>query len=67
MADPWYSTEDAADVLGVTPRRVRYLKDRIGYVRKSGALWFRRSAVFAFKKATRPRGRAPGRPLPPEE
>lgn len=44
------TTAEAAKVLGVTPRRVRQLKDRIGYSVFVGVMVFERRAVLRFQK-----------------
>lgn len=46
----YFGTSQVAAVLRVTPRRVRALKDRIGYVMIGGRLMFRPADVARFAK-----------------
>lgn len=55
----WMSVADVAKRLGVSERRVRALKNDIGYVRHGGALWFDGAAVAAFAQIPRVPGRPP--------
>lgn len=48
------STKEAAEILGLTPRRLRQLRDDLGAVEIGGALCFPRKRIEAEAKKDRP-------------